>query len=127
MSRKQFTDTLNISSLVREDIINENTGKITKNTGVIRAIFPKCPYIRAYPYLYGRLLSNAYEPYAGYSLVKLWSVLQQMSRLAMVAPTNKTLLTVFRKFSSEKFLSVARLPVLASHSVKSLANPGKEN
>ena len=50
-----------------------------------------------------------------------------MSRLAMVAPTNKTLLTVFRKFSSEKFLSVARLPVLASHSVKSLANPGKEN
>ena len=45
-----------------------------------------------------------------------------MARLAKVAPTNKTLLTAFRKFSSEKFLCVARLPVLASVMVIDMAS-----
>jgi len=62
----------------------------------------------------------------GHSLVELTPVLQQMSRLVMVAPTNRTLLTAFRKFSSEKFLCVARSPVLASHFVTSLANHRKD-
>jgi len=62
----------------------------------------------------------------GHSLVELLPVLRQMSRLVMVAPTNKTLLTAFRKFSSEKFLCVARSPVLTSDIVTSLANHRKE-
>ena len=49
-----------------------------------------------------------------------------MARLVAVAPTNKTLLTAFRKFSSEKFLCVARLPVLASNLVTNLASARKE-
>ena len=49
-----------------------------------------------------------------------------MARLAKVAPTNKTLLTAFRKFSSEKFLCVARLPMLASGMVMNLAS-SREN
>ena len=59
-------------------------------------------------------------------MVELLSVLQQMARLAKVAPTNRTLLTAFRKFSSEKFLCVARLPVLASGMVMNLAS-SREN
>ena len=31
-----------------------------KNMGVIRSIFHKCPYIRACPYIYGRLSHTAY-------------------------------------------------------------------
>jgi len=62
----------------------------------------------------------------GHSLVELLPVLRQMSRLVMVAPTNKTLLTAFRKFSSEKFLCVARSPVLASDIVTSLAYHRKD-
>merc|ERR1712210_255774 len=62
----------------------------------------------------------------GHSLVELSPVLQQMSRLVMVAPTNRTLLTAFRKFSSEKFLCVARSPLLASHFVTSSANHRKD-
>jgi len=62
----------------------------------------------------------------GHSLVELLPVLRQMSRLVMVAPTNKTLLTAFRKFSSEKFFCVARSPVLASDIVTSLANHRKD-
>ena len=53
-------------------------------------------------------------------------VLQQMARLVVVAPSNRTLLTAFRKFSSEKFLSVARLPVLASDLVTNLIADRKE-
>ena len=63
---------------------------------------------------------------AGHSLVELSPTLQQMARLVTVAPTNRTLLTAFRKFSSEKFLCVARLPVLASDLVKHLASDRKE-
>jgi len=62
----------------------------------------------------------------GHSLVELSPTLQQMARLVTVAPTNRTLLTAFRKFSSEKFLCVARLPVLASDLVKRLASDRKE-
>ena len=58
--------------------------------------------------------------------MELLSVLQQMARLAKVAPTNRTLLTAFRKFSSEKFLCVARLPMLASGMVMNLAS-SREN
>jgi len=57
----------------------------------------------------------------GHSLADLSPVLQQMARLVTVAPTNKTLLTAFRKFSSEKFLCVARLPLLASKLVTNLS------
>jgi len=57
----------------------------------------------------------------GHSLAELSPVLQQMARLVTVAPTNKTLLTAFRKFSSEKFLCVARLPLLASNLVTNLS------
>ena len=32
-----------------------------KNMGKIRASFPKCPYIRAYPYKYGRLGHTAHS------------------------------------------------------------------
>ena len=35
-------------------------GQNHTNTGVIRAIFHKCPYIRACPYLYGRLGHTGY-------------------------------------------------------------------
>ena len=59
-------------------------------------------------------------------MAELWPVLQQMARLVAVAPTNRTLLTAFRKFSSEKFLCVARLPVLASNLVTNLASARKE-
>jgi len=62
----------------------------------------------------------------GYSLAELSPVLQQIARLVIVAPTNRTLLTAFRKFSSEKFLCVARLPVLASDLVTHLASDRKE-
>ena len=41
-------------------------------------------------------------------------VVKQMAQLAGVAPTNKTLLTVFRKFSGERFHCVARSPLLDS-------------
>ena len=58
--------------------------------------------------------------------MELLPVLQQMARLVVVAPTNRTLLTAFRKFSSEKFLSVARLPVLASDLVTNLTADRKE-
>ena len=40
--------------------------------------------------------------------------MKQMAQLAGVAPTNKTLLTVFRKFSGERFHCVARSPLLDS-------------
>jgi len=62
----------------------------------------------------------------GYSLFELSPVVHQMARLVVVAPSNRTLLTAFRKFSSEKFLCVARLPVLASDLVTSLASDRKE-
>ena len=38
---------------------SQKYGQNNKNTSEIRAIFPKRPYIRAYPYKYGRLRHTA--------------------------------------------------------------------
>lgn len=50
----------------------------------------------------------------GLPWTELLPVVKQMAQLAGVAPTNKTLLTVFRKFSGERFHCVARSPLLDS-------------
>ena len=61
------------------------------------------------------------EAVTGYTAEGLVEVVQQLAVLVGRAATNKSLLTVFRKFSGERSLKVARLAVLASPLVATLA------
>ena len=49
-----------------------------------------------------------------YSLVYLWPFAKRMAQVLNVASTNRTLLTIYRKFSNQVLMKVARLPVLTS-------------
>jgi len=57
---------------------------------------------------------SLHDATGGLPWTELLPVVKQMAQLAGVAPTNKTLLTVFRKFSGERFHCVARSPLLDS-------------
>lgn len=61
------------------------------------------------------------EGATGYTVEGLVEVMQQLAVLVGRAATNKSLLTVFRKFSGERSLKVARMAVLASPLVAALA------
>lgn len=50
---------------------------------------------------------------SGYSVYSLYWVMKRMVQILSVASSNKTLLTIYRKFTNRVFLKIARHPVLA--------------